>query len=105
MKLPAPIMTEEELAEAEEESVELQREWLENYNRQKQRAKQDQPQSAEILDIKRSAAMLGVSQKWLYRNYKTLPHVLIPSGTRPRIKFRRTDLEEWLSRHTVDWRK
>lgn len=58
-----------------------------------------------LLDIANAADLLGVSAKWLYRNYRDLPHVLIPAGKRPRIRFRRSDLEQWIANHSFDWRK
>jgi len=61
------------------------------------------PQSS-LLTIVQAAAHLGISAKWLYRNYRNLPHVLIGNGKKPRIRFRRTDLDNWISTHTIDWR-
>ncbi len=57
-----------------------------------------------LLDIKQAAQVLHISAKWLYRNYKNLPHVLIPAGRKPRIRFRREALERWIAAHSFDWR-
>ena len=103
-ELPEPLThwTDEEAAAAQAEALEAEQEWL---DRQKEKKHARQPQSTEIFDINHAAAHLGVSAKWLYRNYRELPHILIPAGKRPRIKFRRADLDEWLTRHSFDWRK
>ena len=57
-----------------------------------------------LLDIRQAAAYLRISAKWLYRNYHNFPHILIPAGKKPRIRFRRADLDRWIGTHTVDWR-
>ena len=46
-----------------------------------------------------------MSAKWLYRNYRDLPHVKIGGGTKPRIRFKGADLDQWVAAHTFDWRK
>lgn len=63
------------------------------------------PAFDSLLDIQQAAAMLAVSVKWLYRNYRNLPHILIPAGRKPRIRFRRDDLYGWIEAHSFDWRK
>jgi excisionase family DNA binding protein len=53
-------------------------------------------QRAGLLDIHQAAEYLGMSHRWLYRNYQAeqIPHVRIGS----RILFRRTDLDQWIAR-------
>jgi excisionase family DNA binding protein len=58
-----------------------------------------------LLTIEEAADYLGMSAKWLYRNYRDLPHVKIGGGTKPRIRFKSTDLDGWIAAHTCDWRK
>jgi predicted DNA-binding transcriptional regulator AlpA len=57
-----------------------------------------------LLDIRQAAVYLRISAKWLYRNYENFPHVRIPAGKKPRIRFRSADLDRWISAHAVDWR-
>jgi hypothetical protein len=42
-----------------------------------------------------------MSAKWVYRNYKRLTPILIGDGPRPRIRFRRCDLDAWIARHRI----
>ena len=66
------------------------------------------PQSSlfrSLLTIEEAADYLGMSAKWLYRNYRDLPHVKIGGGTKPRIRFKSADLDGWIAAHTCDWRK
>jgi|HubBroStandDraft_6_1064221.scaffolds.fasta_scaffold1158282_2 excisionase family DNA binding protein len=58
-----------------------------------------------LLTIEEAADYLGMSAKWLYRNYQDLPHVKIGGGTKPRIRFKSADLDGWIAAHTCDWRK
>ena len=58
-----------------------------------------------LLDVNGAAELLGVSAKWVYVNYKTLPHIPIGSGERPRLRFRRNALLNWIDRREIDWRK
>jgi excisionase family DNA binding protein len=58
-----------------------------------------------LLTIEEAADYLGMSAKWLYRNYRDLPHVKIGGGTKPRIRFKTADLDTWITAHTCDWRK
>ena len=60
------------------------------------------PQNNGLLDVREAAELLGMSQKWLYRNWHSLPHVLIPAGKKPRIKFKREDLESWIRSHSFN---
>lgn len=57
--------------------------------------------SEALLDAKQAAKHLGMSVKWLYRNYKGLPHIPIGNGKKPRIRFRRRDLDAWVARHRL----
>jgi len=63
------------------------------------------PTFDSLLNIQQAATLLAVSVKWLYRNYRNLPHVLIPAGRKPRIRFRRDDLHGWIAAHSFDWRR
>jgi excisionase family DNA binding protein len=58
-----------------------------------------------LLTIDEAADYLGMSAKWLYRNYRDLPHIKIGAGTKPRIRFKSADLDRWIAAHTYDWRK
>lgn len=60
--------------------------------------------SPSLLTIAQAAGFLGMSTKWLYRNYKNLPHVKIGGGVKPRIRFRGADLDKWISARSFDWR-
>lgn len=55
----------------------------------------------DVLDVASAASYIGMSPKWIYRHYAILPHVRIGFGTRPRLKFRRCDLDGWLEKRTV----
>lgn len=57
--------------------------------------------SEPLLDVEQAAEYLNMSPKWVYRNYASLPHVLIGAGKKPRIKFRRCDLDAWVKQHRV----
>jgi hypothetical protein len=57
--------------------------------------------SEPLFSMEDAAKYLGMSTKWMYRNYKTLAHILIGSGPKPRIKFRRCDLDAWVRRHRI----
>ena len=54
-----------------------------------------------LFSMEDAAKYLGMSTKWMYRNYKTLAHIPIGSGPKPRIKFRRCDLDAWVRRHRI----
>lgn len=54
-----------------------------------------------LWDVKQAAPYLNMSVKWLYGNYKTIPHIRIGSGSKPRIKFRKRDLDEWVRRRRI----
>jgi predicted DNA-binding transcriptional regulator AlpA len=54
-----------------------------------------------LLTVEQAAAYLGLSAKWVYRNYKRLTPILIGDGPRPRIRFRRSDLDAWIFRHRI----
>jgi predicted DNA-binding transcriptional regulator AlpA len=57
--------------------------------------------SEPLFSMEDAAKYLGMSTKWMYRNYKMLAHILIGSGSKPRIKFRRCDLDAWVRRHRI----
>jgi excisionase family DNA binding protein len=61
--------------------------------------------SRSLLSVDEAAEYLSMSAKWVYRNYRDLPHVLIGSGERPRIRFRASDLDQWINARTIDWRR
>jgi predicted DNA-binding transcriptional regulator AlpA len=56
----------------------------------------------DTLDVDEAARYIGMSTKWLYRNHAILPSVRIGCGRRPRLRFRRRDLDVWLQQHTVN---
>jgi predicted DNA-binding transcriptional regulator AlpA len=58
-----------------------------------------QPQP--LLTVEQAAAYLGMSAKWVYRNYRRLAPILIGDGPKPRIRFRRCDLDAWVCRHWI----
>ena len=60
-----------------------------------------EPRTEPLLDVEQAAKHLGMSAKWLYRNYRRLPHVLMGDGKKPRIRFRRCDLDAWVARHRM----
>ena len=55
----------------------------------------------DVLDVEAAASYIGMSPKWVYRRYKVLPHIRVGFGKRPRLKFRRQDLEAWLQEHRI----
>ena len=57
--------------------------------------------SEPLFDVAAAANYLGMSAKWVYRNYRRLTPILIGGGPKPRIKFRRCDLDEWVRRHRI----
>jgi hypothetical protein len=57
--------------------------------------------SEPLFSMEDAATYLGMSTKWMYRNYKMLAHIMIGSGSKPRIKFRRCDLDAWVRRHRI----
>jgi len=57
--------------------------------------------SEPLFGMEDAAKYVGMSTKWMYRNYKMLAHILIGSGAKPRIKFRRCDLDAWVRRHRI----
>ncbi len=59
------------------------------------------PCSEPLLDVPQAAQYLAMSAKWLYRNYHRLPHIAIGDGKKPRIRFRRCDIDAWVRRHRI----
>jgi hypothetical protein len=55
----------------------------------------------DVLDVAEAAAYIDMSAKWLYRHYTIIPHVRIGFGSKPRLKFRRRDLDAWLEQHRI----
>lgn len=55
----------------------------------------------DVLDVEEAAAYIDMSAKWLYRHYTIIPHVRIGFGSKPRLKFRRRDLDAWLEQHRI----
>jgi predicted DNA-binding transcriptional regulator AlpA len=55
----------------------------------------------EVLDVDQAAALIGMSRQWLYNNYARLPHIRIGGGKKPRLRFRRRDLDAWLAQHNT----
>ena len=58
-----------------------------------------------LLTVDEAANYLGMSAKWLYRNYRDLPHVKIGGGVKPRLRFKEADLAGWITARTFDWRR
>jgi len=56
----------------------------------------------DTLDVDGAAKYLGISAKWIYRNHAAMPCVNIGCGRKPRLRFRRRDLDVWLQQHTVN---
>jgi len=56
----------------------------------------------DVLDVDAAATHIGMSRKWIYRNYSILPHLRVGFGRRPRLKFRRRDLDSWLESHRIN---
>jgi len=54
-----------------------------------------------LLNIPQAAKYIGMSTRWLYRRYRILPHIRIGFGKRPRIRFKRVDLDRWVSEHSI----
>jgi predicted DNA-binding transcriptional regulator AlpA len=59
------------------------------------------PCSEPLLDVSEAAKYLGLSAKWVYRNHRRLTPILIGDGKKPRIRFRRCDLDAWVRRHRI----
>lgn len=55
----------------------------------------------EVLDVEQAASYISMSAKWIYRNYSILPHLRVGFGAKPRLKFRRRDLDAWLEEHRI----
>ena len=55
----------------------------------------------DVLDVAEAAAYIDMSAKWLYRHYTIIPHVRIGFGSKPRLKFRRRDLDLWVEQHRM----
>jgi predicted DNA-binding transcriptional regulator AlpA len=54
-----------------------------------------------LLDIRAGAQYIGMSERWLYRNYSLMAHIRIGHGARPRILFRRSDLDQFVAAHRI----
>jgi predicted DNA-binding transcriptional regulator AlpA len=59
------------------------------------------PCSEPLFDVPQAAKYLGLSAKWVYRNYRRLTPILIGDGDKPRIRFRRCDLDAWVRKHRI----
>ncbi len=59
----------------------------------------------QLLEVRDAAELLNCSEKWVYRHYRELPHILIGTGEKPRLRFRRKALLAWIEQHEIDWRK
>lgn len=59
----------------------------------------------QLLEVPDAAELLNVSTKWIYRHYRELPHILLGTGERQKIRFRRKALLDWIAQHEIDWRK
>ncbi len=52
-----------------------------------------------LIGIKQCAPLIGMSVRWLAKNYELLPHIRIGTGRRPRILFRPRDVAQWIAEH------
>src|SRR5713226_2560455 len=59
-------------------------------------------EEATTLDMMQAADYVKMSPKWLYRNLGAVPHLRIGNGRKPRIRFRRSDLDAWLQEHSIN---
>ena len=50
------------------------------------------------LDVEAAASYINMSAKWIYKHLDSVPHLRIGDGYKPRIRFRRRDLDHWLLR-------
>lgn len=93
MKLPAPIMTEEEIEQAEEQSLELEREFLDG----QQKPKQERTRTVEprMLRTPKAARYIGVSE-WQLRQMVYAGE--IPVVRRKYFLFAVDDLDKWIAR-------
>jgi hypothetical protein len=57
--------------------------------------------SDDLLDVDAAASYIGMSSKWIYRHSAIMPVVRIGFGTRPRLRFRRRDLDGWLEQRKI----
>ena len=59
----------------------------------------------DLLDVASAAKHIHMSEKWVYANLDVLPILRIGNGQKPRIRFRRRDLDAWLVRHEIEHRR
>jgi hypothetical protein len=55
----------------------------------------------DVLDVDQAAAYIDMSAKWIYRHQGILPVMKVGFGRKPRLKFRRRDLDTWLEEHRI----
>jgi hypothetical protein len=55
----------------------------------------------DVLGVDQAAAYISMSRKWVYRHQEILPVMKVGFGQRPRLKFRRRDLDAWLEQHRM----
>ena len=93
MKLPAPIMTDEELEQAEEESLELEREFLDR----QQKPKQERTRTVDrhMLRTPEAAQYIGVSEWQLRQMFYSGE---IPAIRRKYFLFSVNDLDKWIAK-------
>jgi excisionase family DNA binding protein len=97
-KLPPVIMTEEEIEQSEEQSLELEREWLARHEQeQKQRKTRSKPETlSRLLRTKQAAQYIGVSE-WKLRQMVYNGEIAVIRG-----KYWTFDikaLEKWIDAH------
>ena len=63
---------------------------------------QSATENQQLLKVCEAARIMNMSETWVYLNYKSLPHVLIGTGSKPRIRFRRKALLAWIEQHEID---
>ncbi len=59
-------------------------------------------EKATMLDVEAAASYINMSAKWIYKHLDSVPHLRIGDGYKPRIRFRRRDLDHWLQEHSMD---
>jgi len=94
MKLPPVIMTPEEIEQAEEDSLELERDWLDNY--QKPKLGRTRTVEPHTMRTKEAAKYLGISE-WKLR---AMAHGSeIPYIRQKYFLFSVDDLNAWINRN------
>ena len=59
----------------------------------------------DVLAVDQAATYINMSVKWVYRHQGILPVLRVGFGHKPRLKFRRRDLDTWLEEHRIKHHK